>query len=103
MQHHVFFTSSPPDNLRIHLREVTRDEGLILSVYWGVPNRVNAYVKGRRIAPYREPTWDLCADRNGGVQECCKSLDIDMPHGSNIYDRLGVCPASGGRPGFMHA
>merc|ERR1712232_608345 len=89
MQHNLFFSSSAPNHVRIHLREVDPTEALLLSVYWGVPNRVNAYIRRRRVIPYAEPLFDTCSKQNGGVSKCCPPLSLDMSHGTNIYDRIG--------------
>jgi hypothetical protein len=92
MQHNVYFSSTNPGRTRLHLRDVTPSEGIILSVYYGQPNRVEVYKGGKRVQMLAEPTWD---DRS------FPKLDLSMPSGTHIYDRIGV-NFKDRRPGYLH-
>ena len=49
--HELHFSSTAPKKLRLHLRDVTPAQWMVVKVYYGgVPNRVDAYVNGVRVA-----------------------------------------------------
>jgi hypothetical protein len=91
MRHNVYFASTNPVRTRVHLRDSEPDEGVILCVYYGQPNRVVVYVDGKLYRPLAEPTWD---------QQTLPKLDLSMPSGANVYDRIGVGPDK--RPGYLY-
>ena len=71
--HQVHFTSTVPKKLRLHLRDVTDNQALVVQVhYGGVPNRVDAYVAGRRVAA------------------AVSTIDVNttsiLPHGTSFHD-----------------
>ena len=57
-RHNVYFSSTNPGRTRLHLRDVGPNEGIVVSVYYGQPNRVEVYKKGKRVQMLAEPTWD---------------------------------------------
>lgn len=92
-RHNIYFSANPPKHLRIHLQYAPPSTGVIVCVYYGVPNMVYAYVNGKRKMPLvnATPNWDnLVITR----------LTPDMPHGTHYYDRVGV---ETGRPGYLYA
>jgi hypothetical protein len=91
MRHNVYFTADPPAHLRLHLQYADPSEGIVVCVYYGIPNQLVAYVGGKRKAPELEPTWD---------QLVYRPVTADEPHGTFYYDRLGV---ETGRPGYLYA
>eukprot|EP00746_Dinoflagellata_sp_MGD_P060367 gnl/MRDRNA2_/MRDRNA2_25620_c0_seq1.p1 gnl/MRDRNA2_/MRDRNA2_25620_c0~~gnl/MRDRNA2_/MRDRNA2_25620_c0_seq1.p1 ORF type:complete len:615 (+),score=98.93 gnl/MRDRNA2_/MRDRNA2_25620_c0_seq1:41-1846(+) len=91
MRHNVYFSSTNPAHTRVHLRDSGPDEGVILCVYYGQPNRVVVYVDGKLYRPLAEPTWD---------NRKLPKLDLSMPSGANVYDRIGVGPDK--RPGYLY-
>merc|ERR1719272_447061 len=60
LRHNVYFTADPPTHLRLHLQYAEASDGVIVCVYYGIPNNIIAYVGGRRKeAPAEKtPTWD---------------------------------------------
>jgi hypothetical protein len=90
-RHNIYFTSTTPATVTFRLRDAAPHEGVMISLYYGTPNRVEVYVEGNRIFPMHEPTWD---DPN------ITNLTMSMPTGTNIWDRLGR--GGDNRPGYMH-
>merc|ERR1711871_1356201 len=49
--HDVHFSSTAPSQLRLHLRDVSPDEAVLVRVHYaGLPNRVDVYQGGSRVA-----------------------------------------------------
>ena len=91
MRHNLYFSSTNPQTTRLHLRDAGPDDAVLVSMYYGQPNRVEVYVRGERIFPIAEPTWD---------DPTMATLDTSMPSGTNIWDRIGSGPDK--RPGYLH-
>merc|ERR1719421_1979752 len=89
-RHNIYFSSSTPENFKLSLRDAAPDEGIVVSVYYGIANRVEVYLEGKRVFPYFEPTWDNPNMTN---------LTTDMPTGTNIWDRIG---GENVGPGYLH-
>eukprot|EP00746_Dinoflagellata_sp_MGD_P147791 gnl/MRDRNA2_/MRDRNA2_80101_c0_seq1.p1 gnl/MRDRNA2_/MRDRNA2_80101_c0~~gnl/MRDRNA2_/MRDRNA2_80101_c0_seq1.p1 ORF type:complete len:4787 (+),score=748.07 gnl/MRDRNA2_/MRDRNA2_80101_c0_seq1:123-14483(+) len=89
LRHNVYFASDPPKHIRMHF-DGFNDEGIVICMYYGVPNQVIGYVDGKRVEPWVTPTWD-----NIHLPE----LKSTMPHGTYVYDRIGV---ETGRPGYLY-
>ena len=69
--HDVHFASTAPDKLRLHLRDVSASEWLLVRVnYGGVPNRVDVYASGARIAPAASAA----------------AITSSSPHGTSFHD-----------------
>ena len=69
--HEIHFTSTVPQKLRLHLRDVTTSESLLVRVqYAGLPNRVDAYVAGQKV----EPALDITA------------VNYSAAHGTSFHD-----------------
>merc|ERR1719473_2309720 len=83
LRHNIYFTGDPPKHLRLHLQYADPTEGVIASVYYGIPNQICAYIGGqRRAAPQNmTTTWDNLK---------FIPLNVDMPHGTFYYDRIGA-------------
>ena len=48
--HDVHFSSTAPEKLRLHLRDVAEDEYVVVRVHYaGVPNRVDVYDAGSKV------------------------------------------------------
>lgn len=90
-RHNIYFSSTNPLRTRLHLRDAGPEEGVVLCIYYGQPNRVEVFLKGRRVQPVAEPTWD---------NQALPILDASMPNGMHVYDRIGVGPTR--RPGYLH-
>jgi len=93
LRHNIYFSADPPKHLRLHMLNAGSDEGMVVCIYYGVPNSVVAYVDGKRRAPLAgaTPAWDNLV---------LHKLTPDMPHGTYYYDRIGV---ETGRPGYLYA
>eukprot|EP00966_Prymnesium_polylepis_P099884 2312504-Prymnesium_polylepis.1 len=69
--HDVYFSSTTPERLRLHLRDVTDAQYVLVRVhYGGVPNRVDTYVAGQQVT---------AASSTAGV-------DGSAPHGTSFHD-----------------
>uniref|UniRef100_A0A7S2NK41 PA14 domain-containing protein n=1 Tax=Alexandrium andersonii TaxID=327968 RepID=A0A7S2NK41_9DINO len=93
LRHNIYFSANPPSHLRLHLQHAPADSGVVVCVYYGLPNMIYAYVGGKKKEPLvnATPNWDnLVLTR----------LTPDMPHGTYYYDRVGV---ETGRPGYLYA
>jgi hypothetical protein len=90
-RHNIYFASTNPLRTRIHLRDAAPDQGAVLCVYYGLPNRVEVFVGNKRAHALAEPTWD---------QQKLPELDASLPIGTNVYDRIGA--ASDKRPGYLY-
>jgi hypothetical protein len=93
LRHNVYFSADPPQHLRLHLQYAKPEEGVIVCVYYGIPNNLVSYVNGQRkeAAAGWTTTWDNLVFRQ---------LTPDMAHGAFYYDRVG---AETGRPGYLYA
>ena len=49
MRHNVYFTSTNPTRTRFHLRDAKPDEGILVSVYYGEPNRVEVRDEAKKV------------------------------------------------------
>mmetsp|Transcript_141760 Transcript_141760/g.246825 ORF Transcript_141760/g.246825 Transcript_141760/m.246825 type:complete len:935 (+) Transcript_141760:3-2807(+) len=91
LQHNIYFSSTNPKHTRVHLRDATPDQAVILNVYYGLPNRVEVFIGRKRAHALSEPTWD---------KPYMPQLDPSMPNGANVYDRIGM--GKDKRPGYLH-
>merc|ERR1719454_2673109 len=92
MRHNIYFASTNPLRTRVHLRDATPDQGVLLCVYYGLPNRVEVFVGKKKAHPLAEPTWD---------KPHLPVLDSSMPIGTNVYDRIGGAKEDK-RPGYLY-
>jgi len=90
MRHNVYFSADPPSHLRLHLQYAAKTEAVIVCVYYGLPNLIQAYVGGSKKPPMIIPTWDNLV---------FAYLNTSMPHGTYYYDRIGVETL---RPGYLY-
>jgi hypothetical protein len=81
LRHNIYFASTNPLRTRVHLRDAEPGQGVYLNVFYGLPNRVEVYVGGKRAHGLAEPTWD---NRKMPI------LDTFLPIGANVYDRIGM-------------
>ena len=82
--HEVHHSSSNPKVTRIQMLDVYNTDAVHVKYYYGTSNRVDVYVKGRRIPPIAVPAFDNpdAPDLSNGGQ-----LDVS-PHGTNYYNRF---------------
>jgi len=92
LRHNVYFSGDPPQHMRFHLQYSPPQSGIVVCMYYGIPNMIYAYVNGRRKAPMAgaTPNWDNLV---------LTKLVPSMPHGTYFYDRVGV---ETGRPGYLY-
>jgi len=90
LRHNVYFSADPPSHLRLHLQHASPTEGVVVCVYYGLPNLIQAYVGGSKKEPLTIPTWDNLV---------FAYLNSSMPHGTYYYDRIGVETR---RPGYLY-
>jgi len=51
LRHNIFFSADPPQHLRIQLQNTPADQGVVICIYYGIPNTVVAYVNGKKKRP----------------------------------------------------
>ena len=84
--HDLYLAGSNPKKIRLRLRDTGPDEAIHIRVHYGIPNRVDAYVRGKRVEPLASVTFD--SKRKGISPPNLDPTNTSYTHGANYYNRL---------------
>jgi len=84
--HDIYLSGTNPQKQRLSLKDATPDEALHVRIYYGLPNRVDAYVEGEKVEPLATPTWDRV--KSGDLPPELDPTDPSLTNGAGYYNRL---------------
>ena len=84
--HDLYLSGTNPKKIRLRLRHSRPDEAVHIRVYYGISNRVDAYVDGKLVEPLASVTFESM--RKDFLLQIWIPRIYTYTHGANYYNRL---------------
>ena len=84
--HDIYLSSTNPKHTRMYLRDASPDEAVHVRIYYGLANRVDVFVAGKKVEPLASITWDSL--RKGVRPPNLDATNVSYANGANYYNRI---------------